>query len=288
MPKEAEGGTRNRRSSIDAWPLVAVCRRIRAHETRREATVKNYWKQISHPPLLWGSHPRRRSDPSSRRRDCPRRASSQRRRRRRARTSTRRGGGAVGPFSRAARRADGRLRRRAADARARRRRLRRGRGRARARGAGLPNKARRRARRPSGIEKRARRSWLSASVRNTTPAVRRCKDYETWASSLRVRSRARRWCGRLRPTTKLRLTWRFCFGPHGREHFIEVYASLRSGKREVRLDRRSLRSEPKGPLNFEWELPGHDFAVAEDEGVAAAAEDDAGRPRRAEIVSIRL
>ena len=30
--------------------------------------------------------------------------------------------------------------------------------------------------------------------------------------------REQAWCGRLRPNTKLRLSWRFCFGPSGREH----------------------------------------------------------------------
>ena len=42
-------------------------------------------------------------------------------------------------------------------------------------------------------------------------------------------SRRHAWCGRLRPNTKLRLTWRFCFGPNGREHSRAAAPSLRRG-----------------------------------------------------------
>jgi len=110
--------------------------------------------------------------------------------------------------------------------------------------------------------------------------------------------REQAWCGRLRPNTKLRLSWRFCFGPSGREHTrgagvparggarargerarrCEVFASLKSGKREVRFDRRVVHASSRkrgGGLSVAWETPGHEFRVLEAPPGALGAEEDA-------------
>ncbi|KAJ1460275.1 hypothetical protein M885DRAFT_612900 [Pelagophyceae sp. CCMP2097] len=64
------------------------------------------------------------------------------------------------------------------------------------------------------------------------------------------------WCGRLVSTSKLRQTWRLCFGPGGQEHRIELLASLRSGKREVRFDR-AVAVAAKEDARLAWLVPGH-------------------------------
>ena len=72
------------------------------------------------------------------------------------------------------------------------------------------------------------------------------------------------WCGRVRRTTKLRLTFQLQFGEEGKTHTVEVVASMRTGKREVRFDKMATLSAGKWcPLDFKFEVAGHELRVEE-------------------------
>ena len=86
------------------------------------------------------------------------------------------------------------------------------------------------------------------------------------------------WCGRLRANSKLRVTWRFCFGPSGREHTCALYASLKSGRREVRFDKQvvySREGDRGSGFMASWERPGHTFYICEKSPGCVGAEASA-------------
>lgn len=74
------------------------------------------------------------------------------------------------------------------------------------------------------------------------------------------------WVGRMVANTKLRLSWQLGFGENGPRHTVELVASMRTGKREVRFDRRVIKPPSKcAPLHFEFEVAGHELIVEEED-----------------------
>uniref|UniRef100_A0A7S3JRH0 PDZ domain-containing protein n=1 Tax=Aureoumbra lagunensis TaxID=44058 RepID=A0A7S3JRH0_9STRA len=78
------------------------------------------------------------------------------------------------------------------------------------------------------------------------------------------------WCGRVRPNTKLRLLYYIKFGDESQKnHCVEVIASMRTGKREVRFDKMTALAASKqrggghSPLPFEFNVVGHVLRVEE-------------------------